>query len=129
MQEKIDRLLLCILVICVLGVIGIIEKDKLLYHTKGEHIVIQLDEQVSAIEIPEIPEKTEESETENTEKVDINTASKEQLMTLKGIGDKLSDNIIAYRSIQKFENIEDIKNVDGIGDKKFEDIAENICVE
>lgn len=60
--------------------------------------------------------------------VNINTASKEELMTLKGIGEATAEAIIEYRKENKFTKIEDIKNVKGIGDKKFESIKEDIEV-
>ena len=58
--------------------------------------------------------------------VNINSASKEELMTLKGIGETTAEAIIEYRKENKFTKIEDIKNVKGIGDKKFESIKEDI---
>lgn len=60
--------------------------------------------------------------------VNINTASKEELMTLNGIGETTAEAIIEYRKENKFTKIEDIKNVKGIGDKKFEAIKEDIEV-
>ena len=53
--------------------------------------------------------------------VNINSASKEELMTLKGIGETTAEAIIEYRKENKFTKIEDIKNVKGIGDKKFDE--------
>lgn len=60
--------------------------------------------------------------------VNINTASKEELMTLNGIGEATAEAIIEYRKENKFTKIEDIKNVKGIGDKKFEAIKDDIEV-
>lgn len=61
-------------------------------------------------------------------KISINTASKEELMTLSGVGEKTAEKIIEYRSTQKFETIEDLKNVSGIGDSIFEKIKDLITV-
>ena len=60
--------------------------------------------------------------------ININTASKEELKTLKGFGETTAEAIIEYRKENKFTKIEDIKNVKGIGDKKFESIKEDIEV-
>lgn len=63
------------------------------------------------------------------EKVNINTANQTELETLPGIGPSTAQKIIDYRSKKgKFETIEDIQNVKGIGDGKFEEIKDNICV-
>lgn len=62
-------------------------------------------------------------------KVNLNTADATSLMTLDGIGEKTADKIIKYRQTNgKFNSIEDIKNVDGIGDKKFNAIKDDITV-
>ena len=61
-------------------------------------------------------------------KVNINTANKIQLKELDGIGDTLADNIIKYRNNSEFKSIEDILNVDGIGQAKYEKIKEYICI-
>ena len=53
-------------------------------------------------------------------KININTGSKQELVTLKYVGEKLADRIIEYRKKHPFEKSEDIKNVKGIGDKIFE---------
>ena len=60
-------------------------------------------------------------------KISINTASKEELMTLTGIGEGKADAIIKYREeFGKFLNIEDIKNVSGIGDSVYTKIKDYI---
>lgn len=63
------------------------------------------------------------------EKVNINTAKQTELETLPGIGPSTAQKIIDYRTKNGlFETIEDIQNVKGIGDGKFEEIKDNICV-
>lgn len=60
--------------------------------------------------------------------VNINTADKAELMTLPGIGDVTAEAIIAYREVHVFEKIEDVMNVSGIGEGKYAQIKDYICV-
>ena len=60
--------------------------------------------------------------------INLNTASREQLMTLPGIGETTADAIIAYREETPFTSIQDITNVSGIGESKYDRIKDLICV-
>lgn len=71
--------------------------------------------------------KSSNSENIN-EKIDINSCSKELLISLPGIGDVTAEKILKYREEMKFQKIEDIMEVSGIGDKKFEAIKDLIVV-
>ncbi|GAH89153.1 unnamed protein product, partial [marine sediment metagenome] len=63
-------------------------------------------------------------------KININTANATMLQTLSGIGPVLSERIIEYRNKNGFFGvIDDIKDVSGIGEKKFEGIKDLICVQ
>ena len=63
-------------------------------------------------------------------KININTANANMLQTLPGIGPVLSERIIEYRNQNGlFGVIDDIKDVSGIGEKKFEGIKDLICVQ
>lgn len=65
----------------------------------------------------------------NSEKININTAGKEELMTLSGIGESRAEDIIRYREEHgKFSSVEDIQNVSGIGEKSFQKIKDQIEV-
>ena len=57
-------------------------------------------------------------------KVNLNTADKEKLMTLPGIGEARAEAIITYREeYGGFSEKEDIKNISGIGDKMYERLS------
>ena len=61
--------------------------------------------------------------------IDINKASKSELMQLSGIGEARALDIISYREKHgAFKRIEDIKNVSGIKDAAFNKIKDYICV-
>lgn len=65
----------------------------------------------------------------NDSKININTATLEELMTLSGIGEAKAKSIIEYRETNgKFNNIEDIINVQGISETIFNKIKENITI-
>ena len=66
--------------------------------------------------------------TDNLNKqISINTATKEELMTLPGIGEAKAQEIIDYRNTNgNFTTIEDIKNISGIGDSVFAKIKDYI---
>ena len=65
---------------------------------------------------------------ETSKKVNINKASKEELMTLQGIGESIAGRIISYREKNPFKSIEELKNVSGIGEKLYEKIKDFITV-
>lgn len=86
------------------------------------------------IVIPKIGEQLKQNSAEqynenNKKIVNINTASKEELMTINGIGETKAKAIISYRENKgEFTKIEDITKVNGIGKSTFEKIKENIEV-
>ena len=62
--------------------------------------------------------------------ININTASIQELDTLPGIGEATANKIVNYREEKgKFNSIEEIKNVNGIGDKKYEELKTLISIE
>ncbi len=57
--------------------------------------------------------------------IDINTASKDDLMTISGIGEVIADRILEYREeIGGFKYMEELLEVEGIGESKYQSIIE-----
>lgn len=86
-----------------------------------------------------IPSKNEEEQeyitqgkdnmSEGQSKININSAQIEELITLPEVGEATANKIIEYRKENgKFQKIEDLKNVPGIGDSKYENIKTMIRV-
>ncbi len=61
-------------------------------------------------------------------KININTASAAELETLPGIGPALAKKIVNYREKQIFQTVEDIKNVPGIGESRYNQLKDLITV-
>ena len=91
-----------------------------------------------SIYVPDLEEAAESGRTDQTElpgatsentKININTATLEELMTLTGIGEAKALSIIEYRNTNgRFQNIEDIKSIPGIKDGVFQKIKDQISV-
>lgn len=94
----------------------VVDEEKIYVPQKGEDI--------SGDVIMETGSTTDQS-TSNS-KINLNTCTKEQLMSLPGIGEVTATKIIDYRSTNKFKTIEDVMNVSGIGTKKFEALKDFI---
>ena len=96
----------------------------------------RLEDQM-AIVVPKVGEEAEEipaGETRNEAtkegKVNINTATVEELKTLKGVGEKKAEAIIEYRKKNgSFQTKEDLMKVRGIGKKLFESFQERIVTQ
>ena len=83
------------------------------------------------MEITETPQQNTggTEQASGSGKVNLNTAGKEELMTLSGIGESRADAIIAYREANgPFGSIEEIMNIEGIKGKMFEKIRGSIEV-
>lgn len=109
-----------------------LSKINLAYQVEdGQKIYIPNKNEIQNIEYitDDAGEEVISNDANKTEKININTSSQTELETLSGIGPSTALKIIEYREENgKFKTIEDIKNVPGIGDAKFENIKESICV-
>ena len=89
----------------------------------GEHIIIP-----SLDEAKDLKPIQAEDAINSSSLVNINKASKEELMTLPGIGERKAEAIIKYRNSKSFSNIEDIMNISGIKEAAFNKIKDKICI-
>ena len=93
----------------------------------GSKAEIGVDGEKKEAGIEDSQEKIQQNREEK--KININTATEQELESLKGIGPATAKNIIRYREeYGGFSSIEEIKNVKRIGDKIFEKIKADICV-
>ncbi|EIF6163442.1 helix-hairpin-helix domain-containing protein [Clostridium perfringens] len=116
--------------------------NRALYLSDGQCIVIKnindveseevnLNESLNTEVANSIPANLpgEKGEKNESSVININTASKETLMTLNGIGESKAQAIIDYRDeIGGFKSVDDITNVSGIGEKTLEKIKDKISI-
>jgi competence protein ComEA len=65
----------------------------------------------------------------STEKVNLNTATIEQLQTLPGVGPAMAKRVLEYRAkVGKFGKVEELLNVKGFGEKRFQQMKDRLVV-
>ncbi len=74
-------------------------------------------------------EITETALTDNIKSIELNSATKEELMQINGVGEVTADAIVEYAQTVGFSEVSDLLNVKGIGEKKLEKIAPYVYVE
>lgn len=95
----------------------------------GQKIYIPNQNETEEDIMENLGETIEENSINSSSKVNINTATQTELELLTGIGPSIASKIISYRKENgKFKTIEDIKNVPGIGEAKFNSIQDQITV-
>lgn len=99
----------------------------------GEKIYVPTIEETKTLSVTERVNRVTGQKEENGTPdgiVNLNTAGKEELMTLDGIGESRAESILHYRQkTGPFQKIEELKNISGIGDAMFERIRDRITVE
>ncbi|XCP84347.1 helix-hairpin-helix domain-containing protein [Roseburia hominis] len=98
----------------------------------GMKIYVPSKEEEKALQVSGGEARAGEGSTpaDSVRKVNLNTASKEELMTLSGIGESKAEGILAYREEQgAFKSIDEVKNVSGIGDGIFQKIKDHITIQ
>ncbi len=102
--------------------------QKIYIPNKKEKITTYIIQESGNNGVVEENSNTNESKGEN-EKVNINTASQSELDGLPGIGDSIAQRIIDYREQNgNFKSIEELKEVKGIGEAKFEEIKDRVTI-
>lgn len=92
----------------------------------GEKFVVQSIENISEESVNSV----QDAQSDDDGLININTADKDKLDSLPGIGEKIAEAIIAYRDkYGDFTSIEEIKEVDGIGDGIYEKIKDSITID
>lgn len=96
----------------------------------GDKIYIPNREEEKQIETTEVKgNNTGTAKITKNSKININKASISELKQITGIGESTANKIIDYRdNVGKFKKIEDIKEVKGIGDSKYESIKDKITI-
>lgn len=104
------------------------DEDYILINKKVDESNNNINNSNNDISNEEVKSKTEAS-SKKSDKVNLNTATKEELKTIPGVGDVTAQRIVDYREEKgSFSSIEELKNVERIGDKTFEKIKEYIDI-
>lgn len=100
---------------------------------EGHYIIPKIGEDIVINDLGRnIENDNEESNNsgKNPKKININNASKEELDSLPGVGEVTAQKILDYREENKeFKSIDEIKNVKGIGENKFNNLKDYICIQ
>ena len=122
-QNRISGIIFCILLTVSVFVLGYLIGAN--QNTKSVKVTY-----ASSVETTkENVEVREKEQTCEDGRIDLNTADQAQLETLPGIGPGLASRILEYRAENGgFESVEELKNVNGIGEVRYSEIADLVTV-
>lgn len=100
-----------------------LEKIRPYVSVSGENLIQESESQYTTTTTAPL-----ESTEQQTGLINLNTATKEELMTINGIGEVISERIIEYAQTIGFSSVDDLLNVKGIGEKTLEKIRPYVCV-
>jgi len=126
MEEKLTKYILafCGIMAVVMVVLNVVDRPVKLVPQGTEYDSFSVVQE-KEVEEAEIPVR---NDSVRTDLIDVNTADKDALMSLNGIGEKLAQRIIDERNFMPFESVEDLLRVDGIGEKILEKLRPYIVV-
>lgn len=108
---------------------GFTEDANTLTVNLAEKVTDQMIVFIGGEDDPIVLEESLTGTNESSEIININLATKDELMQLNSIGSVKADNIIQYREENgPFNSIDELMNVSGIGEKTFESLKENLAI-
>lgn len=106
-----------------------INKEEYIISNSGENVMVEEGKNTGNNNTNNIKDRKNTNVKGVISKVNINLASQSDLETLPGIGPSLAQRILEYRKENgKFQKIEDIQNVKGIGDAKYNKIKDYLSI-